>query len=169
MRMRRELARYRMPSIHQGEREGGVISCTMGEKDRGASAAMKLYSPPRGSDADLPAGICVLEGSAGSSSGVVASHSRRDGQRRGTQAGKDRPMEGMKRRVVVTGWGSSHPLGTGIQKTWEGICKGASGIDRITTSIPRSSLCRSLVRLRTSTQRISSSAKNQENGCLHPV
>jgi 3-oxoacyl-[acyl-carrier-protein] synthase II len=40
-------------------------------------------------------------------------------------------MEGMKRRVVVTGLGLITPLGTGIQKTWEGICKGASGIDRI--------------------------------------
>jgi 3-oxoacyl-[acyl-carrier-protein] synthase II len=42
-------------------------------------------------------------------------------------------MEGMKRRVVVTGLGLITPLGTGMQKTWEGICKGASGIDRITT------------------------------------
>jgi 3-oxoacyl-[acyl-carrier-protein] synthase II len=42
-------------------------------------------------------------------------------------------MEGMKRRVVVTGLGLITPLGTGTQKTWEGICKGASGIDRITT------------------------------------
>jgi 3-oxoacyl-[acyl-carrier-protein] synthase II len=42
-------------------------------------------------------------------------------------------MEGMKRRVVVTGLGLITPLGTGIQKTWEGLCKGASGIDRITT------------------------------------
>ena len=50
-----------------------------------------------------------------------------------TQAGKDRRMEGMKRRVVVTGLGLITPLGTGTQKTWEGICKGASGIDRITT------------------------------------
>jgi 3-oxoacyl-[acyl-carrier-protein] synthase II len=33
----------------------------------------------------------------------------------------------------VTGLGLITPLGTGIQKTWEGICKGASGIDRITT------------------------------------
>jgi 3-oxoacyl-[acyl-carrier-protein] synthase II len=41
-------------------------------------------------------------------------------------------MEGTKRRVVVTGLGLITPLGTGIQKTWEGICKGASGIDRIT-------------------------------------
>jgi 3-oxoacyl-[acyl-carrier-protein] synthase II len=42
-------------------------------------------------------------------------------------------MEGMKRRVVVTGLGLITPLGTGIRKTWEGICKGASGVDRITT------------------------------------
>jgi 3-oxoacyl-[acyl-carrier-protein] synthase II len=42
-------------------------------------------------------------------------------------------MEGMKRRVVVTGLGLITPLGTGLQKTWEAICKGASGIDRITT------------------------------------
>jgi 3-oxoacyl-[acyl-carrier-protein] synthase II len=42
-------------------------------------------------------------------------------------------MEGMKRRVVVTGLGLITPLGTGIRKTWEGICKGASGIERITT------------------------------------
>ncbi len=42
-------------------------------------------------------------------------------------------MEGMKRRVVVTGLGLITPLGTGIRKTWEGVCKGASGIERITT------------------------------------
>jgi 3-oxoacyl-[acyl-carrier-protein] synthase II len=42
-------------------------------------------------------------------------------------------MEGMKRRVVVTGIGLITPLGTGLRKTWEGICKGASGIDYITT------------------------------------
>jgi 3-oxoacyl-[acyl-carrier-protein] synthase II len=45
-------------------------------------------------------------------------------------------MEGMKRRVVVTGLGLITPLGTGIQKTWEAICKGASGIDRITAFDP---------------------------------
>ena len=42
-------------------------------------------------------------------------------------------MEGMKRRVVVTGLGLITPLGTGTQKTWEGIRKGASGVDRITS------------------------------------
>jgi 3-oxoacyl-[acyl-carrier-protein] synthase II len=42
-------------------------------------------------------------------------------------------MEGTKRRVVVTGIGLITPLGTGIQKTWEGICKGASGIERISS------------------------------------
>jgi 3-oxoacyl-[acyl-carrier-protein] synthase II len=42
-------------------------------------------------------------------------------------------MEGVKRRVVITGLGLITPLGTGMQKTWEGICKGASGIDRITS------------------------------------
>jgi 3-oxoacyl-[acyl-carrier-protein] synthase II len=42
-------------------------------------------------------------------------------------------MDGMKRRVVVTGLGLITPLGCGIQQTWEGICKGTSGIDRITS------------------------------------
>ena len=42
-------------------------------------------------------------------------------------------MDGIKRRVVVTGLGLITPLGCGIQKTWEGICKGASGVDRITS------------------------------------
>jgi len=42
-------------------------------------------------------------------------------------------MEGIKRRVVVTGIGLITPLGSGIQQTWEAICKGASGIDYITS------------------------------------
>lgn len=37
----------------------------------------------------------------------------------------------MKRRVVVTGLGGITPLGTGIEKTWYGLCQGVSGIDRI--------------------------------------
>lgn len=38
----------------------------------------------------------------------------------------------MKRRVVVTGVGLVTPLGTGVEKTWENICAGVSGIDLIT-------------------------------------
>jgi 3-oxoacyl-[acyl-carrier-protein] synthase II len=41
-------------------------------------------------------------------------------------------MEWNKRRVVVTGLGLITPLGSDLQKNWEAICKGASGIDRIT-------------------------------------
>jgi 3-oxoacyl-[acyl-carrier-protein] synthase II len=41
-------------------------------------------------------------------------------------------MEQTKRRVVVTGLGLITPLGTGLQKTWEALCKGASGVGRIT-------------------------------------
>ncbi len=36
-----------------------------------------------------------------------------------------------KRRVVVTGVGLITPLGTGTQKTWNGICEGHSGIRQI--------------------------------------
>jgi len=38
----------------------------------------------------------------------------------------------LKRRVVVTGMGSVTPLGNSVAETWEGICRGRSGIDRIT-------------------------------------
>jgi 3-oxoacyl-[acyl-carrier-protein] synthase II len=34
----------------------------------------------------------------------------------------------MKRRVVVTGLGIVTPLGTGVQKNWEAVCAGKSGI-----------------------------------------
>ena len=34
----------------------------------------------------------------------------------------------MKRRVVVTGLGMVTPLGTGVQKNWEAVCAGRSGI-----------------------------------------
>ena len=36
------------------------------------------------------------------------------------------------RRVVVTGTGLITPLGTGVKKSWENICAGVSGINRIT-------------------------------------
>ena len=36
------------------------------------------------------------------------------------------------RRVVITGTGLVTPLGTGVAKTWEKICGGVSGVDRIT-------------------------------------
>ncbi len=38
----------------------------------------------------------------------------------------------MKRRVVVTGVGLVTPLGTGTEKTWEGLINGKSGVGRIT-------------------------------------
>lgn len=38
----------------------------------------------------------------------------------------------MNRRVVVTGVGLVTPLGTGVDKTWEGLCAGKSGIGPIT-------------------------------------
>ncbi|MBI4794058.1 MAG: beta-ketoacyl-ACP synthase II [Deltaproteobacteria bacterium] len=38
----------------------------------------------------------------------------------------------MARRVVVTGVGLVTPLGTGVEKTWNGLCAGKSGIDLIT-------------------------------------
>lgn len=36
------------------------------------------------------------------------------------------------RRVVITGTGLVTPLGTGVAKTWENICNGVSGVDRVT-------------------------------------
>lgn len=38
----------------------------------------------------------------------------------------------MKRRVVVTGLGLVTPLGIGVEKSWQNICSGVSGIDLIT-------------------------------------
>jgi 3-oxoacyl-[acyl-carrier-protein] synthase II len=38
----------------------------------------------------------------------------------------------MKRRVVVTGAGMITPLGIGVEKSWEAICRGESGIGPIT-------------------------------------
>lgn len=38
----------------------------------------------------------------------------------------------MARRVVVTGVGLVTPLGTGVEKTWTGLCSGTSGVGPIT-------------------------------------
>ncbi|MDI6815232.1 MAG: beta-ketoacyl-ACP synthase II [Dehalococcoidales bacterium] len=38
----------------------------------------------------------------------------------------------MKRRVVVTGLGAITPLGVGVEKSWESLCQGKSGIGVIT-------------------------------------
>ncbi|MBU0484802.1 MAG: beta-ketoacyl-ACP synthase II [Proteobacteria bacterium] len=38
----------------------------------------------------------------------------------------------MSRRVVVTGVGLVTPLGTGVKKTWDGLCEGRSGVAQIT-------------------------------------
>ncbi len=37
-----------------------------------------------------------------------------------------------KRRVVVTGLGAITPLGTGVEKSWQSLCQGKSGIGMIT-------------------------------------
>jgi 3-oxoacyl-[acyl-carrier-protein] synthase II len=47
----------------------------------------------------------------------------------------------LKRRVVVTGLGLITPLGTGVDKTWNGLCAGKSGIQRITKFDPSSHAC----------------------------
>ena len=42
----------------------------------------------------------------------------------------------MKRRVVVTGIGLITPLGTGVEKSWQALCEGRSGVGRITRFDP---------------------------------
>ena len=46
-----------------------------------------------------------------------------------------------KRRVVVTGVGLITPLGTGVEKTWNALCAGQSGIRRITKFDPSGHAC----------------------------
>jgi 3-oxoacyl-[acyl-carrier-protein] synthase II len=38
----------------------------------------------------------------------------------------------VSRRVVITGMGMATPLGTGVEKSWQGLLEGRSGIDKIT-------------------------------------
>ncbi|MBI5182268.1 MAG: beta-ketoacyl-ACP synthase II [Nitrospirae bacterium] len=38
----------------------------------------------------------------------------------------------MKRRIVVTGLGMLTPLGIGVEKIWDAMCRGESGIDKVT-------------------------------------
>jgi 3-oxoacyl-[acyl-carrier-protein] synthase II len=49
--------------------------------------------------------------------------------------------ENRKRRVVVTGLGLITPLGTGVEKTWNALCAGKSGIRRITKFDPSAHAC----------------------------
>ena len=42
----------------------------------------------------------------------------------------------MAKRVVITGMGMVSPLGTGVQKNWEAVIAGKSGIGRITKFDP---------------------------------
>jgi 3-oxoacyl-[acyl-carrier-protein] synthase II len=46
-----------------------------------------------------------------------------------------------QRRVVVTGLGLITPLGVGVEKTWNALCAGQSGISRITRFDPSGHTC----------------------------
>ena len=48
----------------------------------------------------------------------------------------------MRRRVVVTGLGGVTPLGTGVQKTWDALLQGSSGIGTIEQFDPSAYPCR---------------------------
>lgn len=50
----------------------------------------------------------------------------------GRQSDASQKGERLKRRVVITGMGAVTPLGNTIEETWEGICRGKSGIAPIT-------------------------------------
>jgi 3-oxoacyl-[acyl-carrier-protein] synthase II len=48
----------------------------------------------------------------------------------------------MKKRVVVTGMGMVSPLGTGLDKNWQAICSGQSGVGTITRFDPSHMKCK---------------------------
>ena len=45
---------------------------------------------------------------------------------------EDRPADGSRRRVVITGMGVITPLGSTLPSLWEALCAGRSGVTRIT-------------------------------------
>ena len=48
----------------------------------------------------------------------------------------------MKKRVVVTGIGVVSPIGIGVDIFWENLCKGISGVGKITQFDPKDSPCK---------------------------
>jgi len=42
----------------------------------------------------------------------------------------------LRRRVVVTGMGMVSPLGTGVEKSWQALLQGKSGVGKITKFDP---------------------------------
>src|SRR5262249_228807 len=45
----------------------------------------------------------------------------------------DRARRRAMHRVVVTGLGAITPIGLGVERFWENLCAGVSGVDRITS------------------------------------